>query len=182
VHDYQSLYVGYGQDIDFEKVGKVSHALAADEGRVAFDLRSLKTCKNCPLPSNAEEVFFRGAHSNIGGGYGDSEGGNYASRYPLAYMHREAKEAGVPFADSENLVPLLGELDSADENVEAAIHDSRYLYERLNDRRERTVYYDIGSETFSYEQMAQRAREFARREARPIVEGSKGDIKLGSPQ
>ena len=45
-------------------------------------------------PGHVREIPFPGAHSDVGGGYPDTN--NALSRGPLAWMWREAVNAGVP--------------------------------------------------------------------------------------
>jgi hypothetical protein len=70
-------------------VGRVAHALALDEKRAVFAPEFWTASSTETL---VNEVWFAGAHSNIGGGYADEELSNIA----LAWVVSEAVEAGLP--------------------------------------------------------------------------------------
>lgn len=53
-------------------VKKAVHLVAADEHRENFALNSLRNTDGS-LPDNFQEIFLPGVHSDIGGGYGDSQ-------------------------------------------------------------------------------------------------------------
>jgi Uncharacterized alpha/beta hydrolase domain (DUF2235) len=179
---YFDLLEGYRQTFDATKVGKVRHAAAADEFRTGFDLQSIRGCPLCVLPENVEEVYFRGSHGNIGSGVGDSAGSDLPAFIPLAYMHREAREAGVPFAEDKALESLVGTAVFHWDDLNALIYDSRYLYEQVTDRRARTIYYDRGSEDLSADDMLKRAYEQAQKEARTVIEEKDGGVKSEPPK
>lgn len=72
-------------------VRRACHALAIDERRAPFE-PTLWTCE--PKPGQrVEQVWFCGAHSDVGGGYPDSG----ASDIPLRWMIDRAAEAGLLF-------------------------------------------------------------------------------------
>jgi len=166
----------YNQDLDFSKIGTVRHSVAANEGRRAFDLVSIRNCADCPLPKNAREDFFLGAHSDNGGGYGVSEGFGYAAAIPLAYHYLAARNAGVPMNIDSDLIDIARQYDSEMlESVYATIHDSRMLLERLTDRQERTVYYgnwqdEDAAVTHSFEELMRRAYNFAKDASAVMIE------------
>ncbi|MDF0749492.1 DUF2235 domain-containing protein [Marinobacter sp. 71-i] len=58
--------------LDPDKVGNAVHLTAAHENRKAFALNSLRN-KDGSLPANFREITLPGAHSDIGGGYRDSQ-------------------------------------------------------------------------------------------------------------
>lgn len=71
------------------RVAQVRHAIALDERRAAF-------VQNLWRPARGEDVrqvWFAGVHSDVGGGYPDGE--NQLARIPLAWMLREAQDAGL---------------------------------------------------------------------------------------
>jgi len=74
-------------------VVRCNHAIALDERRKGFPLTPVKTAKEeRPGASRLTEVWFRGVHSDVGGG-----NGNLAlSSIPLAWMLRRAQEATLP--------------------------------------------------------------------------------------
>ncbi|MDD4870755.1 MAG: DUF2235 domain-containing protein [Kiritimatiellae bacterium] len=107
-----NVNVGYDLSIP-GNVENVRHAVALDEKRGMFPLSSVLSGPNDP---NADprivEQGFRGAHSDIGGGYTDGDLSNFA----LMWMRNEAVAASVPF----------GELKVEDVGVRnPIIHDER---------------------------------------------------------
>lgn len=58
--------------VDPGKVGQVVHLTAAHEHRKNFALNSLRN-QDGSLPANFREIMLPGVHSDIGGGYGDSQ-------------------------------------------------------------------------------------------------------------
>jgi hypothetical protein len=76
------------------------HFVAGHEVRAAFPLDSVRV--KGIYPSNAKEVMYPGAHSDIGGGYAPNALGiapataNEMARIPGAQMYNEARLAGVP--------------------------------------------------------------------------------------
>ncbi len=58
--------------LDPAKVGQVIHLTAAHEHRKNFALNSIRN-RDGSLPANFREITLPGAHSDIGGGYGDSQ-------------------------------------------------------------------------------------------------------------
>jgi uncharacterized protein (DUF2235 family) len=82
---------GYDLTID-DRVGTVAHAIALNEHRAAFDLVSIQYSEYAANTSQLrQERGFIGAHSDIGGGYGDSD----LSDFALRWMHSQAVAAGV---------------------------------------------------------------------------------------
>lgn len=58
--------------LDSDKVGQAVHLTAAHEHRKNFALNSLRN-RDGSLPTNFREIVLPGVHSDIGGGYGDSQ-------------------------------------------------------------------------------------------------------------
>ena len=83
-----ALNIGHHLSIPRANLRHCFHALALDERRPSF----LPTRLN-----GACEVWFRGAHSDVGGGNGNA-GLNDVS---LTWMMRKAKAAGLPITDGE---------------------------------------------------------------------------------
>jgi len=179
---YFDLLEGYKQNLDATKVGNIRHAVAAEEFRTTFDLQSVRGCPLCVLPANVKEVYFRGSHGNIGSGVGDSFGSDLPAMIPLAYLHREARKAGVPFAQDRDLESLVGTAVYSWDDLTALIYDSRYLYEQVTNRRARTIFYDGESEVLSAEEMLRRAYEQAQKEARAVIEKEDGGVKSEPPK
>ncbi|MEO5337937.1 MAG: DUF2235 domain-containing protein [Magnetospirillum sp. WYHS-4] len=76
-------------------VGKACHALALDDERHTFHPVLWNDDKKDP--NRIEQVWFAGAHSNVGGGYPDDS----LSLISLDWMMIRAQEAGLFFIDSE---------------------------------------------------------------------------------
>ena len=95
-------------DLDLElpaNVRKCCHAMALDEGRASFHLHRMKPRDRTALPSGAiEEVWFRGCHSDIGGG----DRHDKLANIPLCWMLRRAAEAGLRFDELEVKAALDG--------------------------------------------------------------------------
>lgn len=79
----------------------VRHALSLDEerswyiptswGGIDSDPPPLEERKECKRPQHVEEIWFRGSHSDVGGGLKDA----CASKAPLRWMVNEAARAGL---------------------------------------------------------------------------------------
>lgn len=78
-----------------DNVKKCYHALALDERRGNFPLTRLKS-RGLPLDDRAQEVWFRGVHSDIGGG---NDGAGLSS-IPLCWLLRRARESGLPLDEA----------------------------------------------------------------------------------
>ena len=81
-------------------VAVIRHATSRDEQRRLFPLTSVLNSDGSST-GNVIEQSFRGAHSDVGGGYSDND---ELSRIPLGWMAEQAVNAGVPlspFAPSE---------------------------------------------------------------------------------
>lgn len=106
----------------------VRHAVAADEKRGAFPLSSVLSD---PLHPDADsriiELSFRGANSDVGGGYEIGDRSNFA----LLWMRYEAVSSGVPLA------PIPASDMGAQNPI---IHDERGWLDRWRNKP-RTVYY-----------------------------------------
>ncbi|MFG6447148.1 T6SS phospholipase effector Tle1-like catalytic domain-containing protein [Roseateles sp. BYS180W] len=89
------------------RVERCVHYVAAHEIRQSFPL-STAARSHCTV----HEVMYPGAHSDVGGGYAPRDQGkgltraDLLSQVPLLHMYREAREAGVPLADSKALKEL----------------------------------------------------------------------------
>lgn len=87
----------YPYTFDNSQVQSVRHALALDERRVMF-VQNQWTAH--PRPSqDVQQVWFAGAHADVGGGYADTE--SQLAMIPLAWMLREARAAGLTFKEHE---------------------------------------------------------------------------------
>lgn len=74
-------------------VKKVYHLLAIDERRLSYDATLIDH------DPRIEEIWFAGAHSNVGGGFVDKAGRpqNGLSDIPLRFMIERARECGIRF-------------------------------------------------------------------------------------
>jgi uncharacterized protein (DUF2235 family) len=76
----------------------VRHAQALDERRVMFVQNSWTSAPNPNMlgrTTDVRQIWFTGVHSDVGGGYAESEGG--LSRIPLVWMIEEAQAQGLRF-------------------------------------------------------------------------------------
>lgn len=87
--------VNIGWDLDLPPhVLRCSHALARHEHRQAFDVHRLDPGHR---RNNVHEVWFRGSHSDIGGGNSNAA----RNAISLRWMMEEAQRAGVPITDPQ---------------------------------------------------------------------------------
>jgi hypothetical protein len=80
------------------------HAMALDEGRASYFLHRMRPRKASPGGSTIEEVWFRGCHSDVGGGHRRDGLANI----PLCWMFRRAAEAGLAFEEDEVASAMAG--------------------------------------------------------------------------
>jgi len=74
-------------------VTRCCHAIALDERRDGFPLTRVRMAEaNAPNVPKTTEVWFRGVHSDVGGGNGNLG----LSNIPLAWMLRRAQKAALP--------------------------------------------------------------------------------------
>ena len=73
------------------------HALALDETRVVYEPVLWQSPKN--WPGNVEQVWFRGAHADIGGQIGDHPESRPLSNIPLVWMLDRAETLGLTLPD-----------------------------------------------------------------------------------
>ena len=74
-----------------DNVKKCYHAMALDERRGNFCLTRVKPRKEGVIEDRLQEVWFRGVHSDVGGGQCPG-----LANIALCWMLRRAKEAGLP--------------------------------------------------------------------------------------
>lgn len=176
--------IGYHDRVDPEFVRNTRHAIAADEFRSAFSVTSLRESVDAELPQNQLERIFRGAHSDIGDGYGPKHQGkpNSLARIPLGWMQQEAIRSGVPLPELSGATadqPDIGQLTEA-ELEDKLIHDSREgptgFTEKWKDRQERTFFYGNGtSQTFTREELAAKALERTADSGKELISSEAGD-------
>ena len=84
-------HINAGHDLDFPpNVAHCFHAMALDESRLLFPLTRLGRGRN--TSSKLQEVWFRGVHSDVGGGNGN-RGLNWVA---LNWMYEAARRCGLP--------------------------------------------------------------------------------------
>lgn len=99
------------------------HAVAIDERRAFFRTNLWRKAKTGPAgPDDLRQVWFPGVHSDVGGGYRDSEGG--LSKFALEWMAGEAAKAGLLLrrAPLDQAMGRAGGLSPAD--PQAMMHNS----------------------------------------------------------
>lgn len=111
-------HIGLRDHIAPRIVSRIAHALALDECRVAFPPWRFGPERPNGPGQIIEEVWFAGSHSDVGGGYVDSE----SSEIPLRWMAERADEAGLRFKE----MPRVGE-----NSYRAPLHPSRTGFWRL---------------------------------------------------
>jgi RHS repeat-associated protein len=184
---YHSIDMGWDLSVDPKFVRQGRQAMGVDEFRSAFDLYSFKTAPDAVLPSNLVEKWFRGAHSDIGGGYapGDDGRSNALARVTLNWMYEQAKQAGVPLQDlsvEDMVLPAMNGMSEADVEKNL-VHDSRTgitgFLDKLENRQKRTVYYTGGGkEELTREQMIKRMHDQDQSKAERVKESSQGQLIL----
>ena len=84
-------HLNAGHDLDFPpNVAHCFHAMALDESRLFFPLTRLGKGRN--TSGKLQEVWFRGVHSDVGGGNGN-RGLNWVA---LNWMYEAARRCGLP--------------------------------------------------------------------------------------
>lgn len=85
--------ISFRNQVLSRNVDQARHALALDEDRQTFHpVRCERSDEGC---NDIQEVWFAGAHSDVGGGYPDGE----LSLVPLAWIAEGAAKAGLRFKD-----------------------------------------------------------------------------------
>lgn len=92
---FNEINVGWDLELP-ENVGRCYHAMAQDEVRQTFRVTRLDPGHTHP---NVEELWFRGVHSDVGGGNGATQ----LSNITLHWMLQKAAECGVPVDPDEIL-------------------------------------------------------------------------------
>ena len=100
-----------GLDLDIPaNVGKCCHAMALDESRASFSLKRAEPRKGAKLPEGTiEEVWFRGCHSDIGGG----QDHDALASIPFCWMMSRAASVGCQFDREEVELALAGRKGTA---------------------------------------------------------------------
>ena len=108
------------------------HALAIDEHRKDF----VPTIWNPNDHMDLQQVWFSGAHSNIGGSYKPDKDGSLLSDIALSWMSREAEKAGL------SIEPHLKR--SIHKNPLATLHNSRRNFFRVRNKYYRPIEHNKG--------------------------------------
>ena len=108
------------------------HALAIDEQRVDFKPTIWLPREHMDI----QQVWFAGAHCDIGGNYKPDKDGTVLSDNALAWMIREAEKAGLKIEDH---LP-----DIIKENPLAKLHKSRRHFYRIKEAYERPIDHSKG--------------------------------------
>ena len=106
------LRLPYTADNPDIEIGR--HAIAIDERRAFFRTNLWRLNNSPPVsgPKDLKQVWFVGAHSDVGGGYPEAESG--LAKIALAWMIKEAEMAGLR-VDPDKVKLVLGHsLDSTD--------------------------------------------------------------------
>ena len=119
---FQDINIGYDINWVHEKVENCFHAMALHENRQTFDLTRLNAGNHA---AHVEEVWFRGVHTDIGGGMGNSK----LSNITLSWMLEKARASGVPiseaslakYTDQDATVPM-------GENFDPIKNDDRTIF------------------------------------------------------
>ena len=85
---------GYSLEVDREWK-RVVHAVAVNEHRAGFHVRSIHNSSGSTSASNRIDKGFLGAHSDIGGGYAEGD----LSDVALMWVINEARNAGIDFVE-----------------------------------------------------------------------------------
>ncbi|TNE64582.1 MAG: DUF2235 domain-containing protein [Alphaproteobacteria bacterium] len=141
----------YPYTVNNDAVKIVRHAVAIDEKRKTFkaDLwGDKKLYKSNPFdpspePQDVKEVWFAGVHSDIGGGYPESE--SALAKIPLKWMVSEAVKAGLKISKSRYKRLVLGEPRTGSKRVYVApnklgkAHESFESFWRLMGKHMRAI-------------------------------------------
>jgi uncharacterized protein (DUF2235 family) len=118
------------------KIGKnvriARHALAIDEHRSDFEPTIWNPKENMDL----QQVWFAGAHSNIGGSYKPDKDGSLLSDNALAWMIKEAQKAELTIEThlEQNIT----------NNPLATLHNSRRSFYRIKEKFHRPIEHGKG--------------------------------------
>ena len=107
------------------------HALGIDELRKDFE----PTVWTPNKTTDMKQVWFVGAHSDVGGGYPPDSDGAMLSDIPLAWMMRQAQDAGLTFESHLE--------DSLEGKSTATLHQSRRRYYRYKSKFYRDIDHGI---------------------------------------
>lgn len=104
VINFQEINLGWNIDTVSNCVEHCFHAMALDERRESFGVTRLDPDNHF---TQIREVWFRGVHSDVGGGNGNEARSNIALQWMLA----RARECGVKFDDNRAAMPRYSKQD-----------------------------------------------------------------------
>lgn len=122
--NFQAINLGWHIKTVSRCVQHCYHAMALDERRETFNITRLDDQHEHP---NIEEVWFRGVHSDIGGGNGNTARSNIA----LGWMIEKARGCGLPVRDVSADDPRYAAVDTASpfyENKDVQIDPRRKVF------------------------------------------------------
>ncbi len=102
--NFQDINLGWNIDTVHQCVEHCFHAMALDERRETFNVTRLDPNNQYP---NIKEVWFRGVHSDIGGGNKNVARSNIA----LQWMFKQARSCGVPTNETKVKLPRYSDVD-----------------------------------------------------------------------
>lgn len=102
--NFQEINLGWNVDTVHQCVGHCFHAMALDERRETFNVTLLDPDHRF---GNIREVWFRGVHSDIGGGNTNVARSNIA----LQWMLEQARACGLKFNETKAKLPRYSEVD-----------------------------------------------------------------------
>lgn len=103
--NFQEINLGWNIDSVSETVDNCYHAMALDERRETFNVTRLD--EENRRSSNIKEVWFRGVHSDIGGGNSNVKRSNIA----LQWMLEQGRACGLKFNETKARLPRYSETD-----------------------------------------------------------------------
>lgn len=104
VVNFQEINLGWNIDTLDACIERCFHAMALDERRETFNVTRLDRERTCP---GIREVWFRGVHSDVGGGNGNEARSNIALQWMLA----QARSCGVTFDEAKAAHPRYSRVD-----------------------------------------------------------------------
>jgi len=117
-----------GRNVEFAR-----HAMAIDEHRRDFEPTIWLPRENVDI----KQVWFAGAHSNVGGSYKPDKDGSLLSDISLKWMIKEAKSTGL------SLEPHL--VNRLNDNPLATLHNSRRSFYRVKKKHYRPIAHEKGA-------------------------------------
>ncbi len=123
--NFQEINLGWNIESVHQCVDHCFHAMALDERRETFNITRLDPDNRY---ANIREVWFRGVHSDIGGGSGNVARSNIA----LQWMLEQGRACGLKFIESKARLPRYSEVNRfapISENKDVQIDPRREIRE-----------------------------------------------------